>query len=66
MLLAGGTLHAGPSSWPVRAIGTSIATVLTQPFSQLVAVLLYFDLRVRKEGFDLEILAKQLGLGAGA
>jgi hypothetical protein len=38
-----------------------IVSVLTQPFTAAVAAIIYFDLRVRKEGFDLELLARQIG-----
>lgn len=38
-----------------------IVTVLTTPFTNLVVVLLYFDARIRKEGFDLEVMARELG-----
>jgi len=34
--------------------------VLVTPFTMGVIVLLYFDARIRKEGFDLEILAARL------
>jgi hypothetical protein len=35
------------------------------PFTVGVMVLLYFDIRVRKEGFDVEILAYTMGGAAG-
>lgn len=50
----------GPDGWPVSSLGSVIATVLTTPFSMLVVVLLYFDLRIRKEAFDLEVMAQEL------
>ena len=39
-----------------QVLGSAIATPLTAAFT----VVLYFDLRVRKEGFDLELLADRL------
>ena len=39
-------------------VGTS---VVTTPFMAAVLVLIYFDLRVRKEGFDLQLLAQGVG-----
>ena len=36
------------------------ASVLTTPFMASVVVVIYFDLRVRKEGFDLEMLSGQI------
>jgi hypothetical protein len=46
----------------LNAIGTTIATVLTTPFTAAFITVLYFDLRVRKEGFDLELLAQRVGV----
>ena len=37
--------------------------VLATPISTGAMILLYYDLRIRKEGFDLEMLAKSLGPG---
>jgi hypothetical protein len=37
------------------------AGVLTTPFIAAVTIVLYIDLRVRKEGFDLALLAERLG-----
>jgi hypothetical protein len=50
----------GPESWPISALATALATVVTTPFSMLVIVLMYFDLRIRKEGFDIEVMAREL------
>jgi membrane-anchored glycerophosphoryl diester phosphodiesterase (GDPDase) len=50
----------GPQGWPLRALGESLASVLTTPFTTLITVLLYFDLRIRKEGFDIEVMAQEL------
>ena len=43
-----------------------LMTQLVQPLFALAVTLLYFDLRVRKEAFDLEIMAYQLALAPGA
>ena len=43
----------------VAAAGTVAASLLTLPFTAAVAVMVYFDLRVRNEGLDL-----QMGLAA--
>lgn len=37
------------------------AQVFTAPIWYCGAVLLYYDLRVRKEGFDLELMAREMG-----
>nr|MBA2349306.1 glycerophosphoryl diester phosphodiesterase membrane domain-containing protein [Solirubrobacterales bacterium] len=38
-----------------------VATVVTTPFLAAVTVLIYFDLRIRKEGFDPALLAERMG-----
>ena len=39
-----------------------LSSVVTTPFMAAVLVLIYFDLRVRKEGFDLELLSQGVGI----
>ena len=46
----------------VSGIATVAGSVLVTPFTAAVTAILYFDLRVRKEGFDLELLARTLGV----
>lgn len=46
-------------------IGQTVSSALTTPLSAAVLTVLYFDLRVRKEGFDLELLARRLGVEPG-
>ncbi len=36
------------------------ANVITMPFVATALILLYYDLRIRKEGFDLEMMAQQI------
>ena len=43
----------------VRSIGGAIATIAVTPFAYIAGTLIYFDLRVRKEGFDLDTLAAE-------
>lgn len=43
-----------------QAIAGTVAAAITTPISAAVAVLLYMDLRIRKEGFDLEVLSASL------
>lgn len=45
------------ASW----IAKTVASILTTPFSAAVTTVLYFDYRVRKEAFDLLLLAQQIG-----
>lgn len=42
-------------------LATGVASVFTLPFASAVAVAIYYDLRVRKEGFDLEQMIVELG-----
>ena len=51
----------GGDNWLVRGILASIASVITTPFVALVTVLLYLDLRARKEAFSEEVLRRELG-----
>jgi hypothetical protein len=44
------------------AIARGIAVILTTPFSAAVAAIIYFELRVRKEGFDLALMAQRIGV----
>jgi hypothetical protein len=39
---------------------TSLLSILIYPFFYVVLTVIYYDLRVRKEGFDLELLASQM------
>ena len=48
-------------------VGQTLAQVLylvVRPIVACMFTLFYYDLRVRKEGFDLELLAQQIGVGA--
>ncbi|MHB1526281.1 MAG: glycerophosphoryl diester phosphodiesterase membrane domain-containing protein [Candidatus Dormibacteria bacterium] len=47
-------------------VSTLVVGVLTAPILASGLTLLYFDLRVRKEAFDLELLAQQISLGPGS
>jgi hypothetical protein len=46
----------------INALGGTLASVLTTPFQAAFVAVLYFDLRVRKEGFDLLLLADRMGV----
>jgi hypothetical protein len=48
----------------VSAVSGVVSAVVTTPFLATIFILLYFDLRVRKEGFDLELLTQAVGLPA--
>jgi len=57
---------ASGDSEVVNAVAGAVANVagsiLTTPFAAAVIMVVYFDLRVRKEGFDLELLARRVGV----
>ncbi|MHB9039004.1 MAG: DUF7847 domain-containing protein [Armatimonadota bacterium] len=63
LLMMQGTLRGSDPSWALMAIHTvltgAVGTVLT-PITSIVVILLYYDIRIRKEGFDLELLANEL------
>jgi hypothetical protein len=42
----------------------AVANVLTIPFVSVLVTVIYFDLRVRKEGFDLQLMALRMGAPA--
>ena len=60
-VLLGGLGDSVLASLLLRGLAGSLAAILTTPFVSAVAVVLYFDLRVRKEGFDLQLLALNMG-----
>lgn len=49
-----------PVIYVINMILTGIMSVLTAPVMSIASILLYYDLRIRKEGFDLELLAQEL------
>src|SRR3954454_6503137 len=46
--------------WPLLAAGSILSALVTTPFVAIVATLVYFDGRIRQEGFDLELMADDL------
>ena len=42
-------------------VGSTLSSAITYPYLAAVLTILYFDQRVRKEGFDLQLLAEGLG-----
>ena len=40
---------------------SALAAIIATPFQAAVIAVLYFDLRVRNEGFDLQLLAQRIG-----
>jgi hypothetical protein len=54
---------AGPqsASQSILVVVSSLLSVVLAPILPCALTLLYYDLRVRREGFDLQILGQQLG-----
>jgi hypothetical protein len=54
-------LHWG---WLLLALGNSLTTLIVTPIAGITATLLYFDARIRTEGFDLQVIADGLARSA--
>ncbi len=68
VLVALATSVFDSSSFTAHALATIariIGMAITTPVLSAVTAILYFDLRVRKEGFNLDLLADRLGEGSG-
>ncbi len=50
-------VSSAPSTSPIPQVLTAVVQVLVYPYLYTVITLVYYDLRIRKEGFDLELLA---------
>lgn len=50
----------------ISEIVGAVVIVAIYPLVATVSTLLYYDLRVRKEGFDLEVMSRELGGTSGA
>jgi hypothetical protein len=47
--------------WILVAVGAILTALVTTPIVAIVATLQYFDARIRFEGFDLQVIASELG-----
>jgi len=45
----------------ISSVAENLVTVLLAPFPAVVATLLYYDIRIRKEAFDLQALMDAMG-----
>ena len=52
---------SGSIGLEIQALVNAISRILVTPFTATVIAVLYFDLRVRQEGFDLERMAAAIG-----
>lgn len=65
--LVGIVLHGSPGATEIIVVEAIVSTaqlVLLTPFTATVNVVIAIDLRVRKEGLDLELLARQVDVPA--
>jgi hypothetical protein len=51
--------------WVVVGTAGALSSLLTVPIVAVVATLVYFDARIRTEGFDLQMIANDLARGSG-
>jgi len=51
-------LHWG---WLLLALGASLSSLIVVPIAAITATLVYFDARIRTEGFDLQVIAAGIG-----
>lgn len=59
MTMAGAADDAQISFIPT-VVGSTLVSVLAAPFLAAMVTIIYFDLRVRREGYDLELMAADL------
>jgi hypothetical protein len=63
--LAAGTTDPGSvAGFLVNSVSGTLGSMISTPFTAAFVSVLYFDLRVRKEAFDLQLLAERIGLTA--
>lgn len=60
--LAGMLGVASTAAFLVQGLLLGIAQTLVQPLGLTSTTLIYYDSRIRKEGFDLQILAQEMGM----
>jgi hypothetical protein len=63
-LLGGAAMEISDVLAVPATIALAALSLLVYPLISCVFTLFYYDLRVRKEAFDLQVLSQQLGVGA--
>ena len=53
-------IGTGGFGWVLLAVGGILSSVITTPLVAIVSTLLYFDARIRHEGFDLQVMARDV------
>jgi hypothetical protein len=56
---------ADPSALPIMQIVSALFTILIYPLVGILQTLLYYDLRIRKEGYDIELMAGEIARPVG-
>lgn len=51
----------GSFAWLFVGLGSVLSSLVSAPIIAIVSTLLYFDGRIRNEGFDLQVMARDLG-----
>jgi hypothetical protein len=46
--------------WVLLAVGGILTSIITTPLVAIISTLVYFDARIRREGFDLEVMAAEM------
>jgi hypothetical protein len=57
-----GSTDVSPLVIVLDAVGSTAGQIVVGPIAYCAYILLYYDLRVRKEGLDIELAARSLGL----
>jgi hypothetical protein len=65
-IFVAGNDHSVLLTVAVVSLAAAVGAILTRPFSATIRTVLYYDLRVRHEGYDVELLAEQLGIEPAA
>jgi hypothetical protein len=61
--LAGLLVGSDRGGWLLVGAGSALSQLVTLPLVAIVATLVYFDGRIRHEGFDLQVIAADLAAG---
>ncbi len=59
-------VNLGRTALIITGLSTGIVTALIGPIQMMALVLLYYDIRVREEGFDIQMLASNMGMALPA
>ena len=61
---AGLAVGTGRGGWLLIAVGGILSSLITTPLVAIISTLVYFDGRIRHEGFDLQVIAADLARSA--